>query len=108
MSFFDKLFGKGEQPRDEGTSQQYGQGQYGRKYGGQYGQPTRNMGQGPGQQQMTDQQAVERYRYLLQTAPPEAIEQAHAEAFSRLTRPTSGAWCSSSLALSCPSASGSI
>ena len=43
------------------------------------------MGQGPGQQQMTDQQAVERYRYLLKTAPPEAIEQAHAEAFSRLT-----------------------
>ena len=33
----------------------------------------------------TDQQAVERYRYLLRTAPPEAIEQAHAEAFAQLT-----------------------
>jgi hypothetical protein len=33
----------------------------------------------------TDEQAVERYRYLLRTAPPEAIEQAHAEAFDRLT-----------------------
>ena len=29
--------------------------------------------------------AVERYRYLLRTAPPETIEQVHAEAFSRLT-----------------------
>lgn len=36
-------------------------------------------------QQLTDEQAVERYRYLLQTAPPDTIEQAHAEAFARLT-----------------------
>ena len=33
----------------------------------------------------TDERAVERYRYLLRTAPPEAIEQAHAEAFAQLT-----------------------
>jgi hypothetical protein len=33
----------------------------------------------------TDEQAIERYRYMLRTAPPETIEQAHAEAFSRLT-----------------------
>jgi hypothetical protein len=32
-----------------------------------------------------DEQAVERYRYLLRTAPPEAIEQVHAEAFAQLT-----------------------
>ncbi|RFU21075.1 hypothetical protein [Geodermatophilus marinus] len=32
-----------------------------------------------------DQQAIERYRYLLRTAPPDAIEQAHAEAFAQLT-----------------------
>jgi hypothetical protein len=32
-----------------------------------------------------DEQAIARYRYLLRTAPPEAIEQAHAEAFARLT-----------------------
>lgn len=32
-----------------------------------------------------DERAVERYRYLLQTAPPEAIEQAHTEAFEKLT-----------------------
>ena len=34
---------------------------------------------------MTDDQAIERYRYLLATAPPEDIERAHEEAFSRLT-----------------------
>lgn len=32
-----------------------------------------------------DEQAVERYRYLLRTAPPETIEEAHVEAFSKLT-----------------------
>jgi poly(3-hydroxybutyrate) depolymerase len=29
--------------------------------------------------------AVERYRYMLRTAPPETVEQAHAEAFAKLT-----------------------
>lgn len=33
----------------------------------------------------SDQQAIERYRYLVRTAPPEAIEQAHAEAFAQLS-----------------------
>ena len=32
-----------------------------------------------------DEQALARYRYMLRTAPPEAIEQAHAEAFAQLT-----------------------
>ena len=32
-----------------------------------------------------DEQAIARYRYLLRTAPPEAIEEAHAEAFAKLT-----------------------
>ena len=32
-----------------------------------------------------DEQAIARYRYMLRTAPPEAIEQAHAEAFAKLT-----------------------
>lgn len=32
-----------------------------------------------------DEAAVERYRYMLRTAPPETIEQAHAEAFAQLT-----------------------
>jgi hypothetical protein len=32
-----------------------------------------------------DEQALERYRYMMKTAPPETIEQAHQEAFARLT-----------------------
>jgi len=34
---------------------------------------------------LTDEQAIQRYRYMLRTAPPETIEQAHAEAFAQLT-----------------------
>lgn len=32
-----------------------------------------------------DERALERYRYLIRTAPPETIEQVHAEAFGTLT-----------------------
>jgi hypothetical protein len=38
-----------------------------------------------GGQPASDEEAIRRYRYLLRTAPPEAIEQAHAEAFAQLT-----------------------
>ena len=31
-----------------------------------------------------DDQAIERYRYMLKTAPPETLEHAHAEAFAQL------------------------
>ena len=34
---------------------------------------------------MDDQQAIERYRYMLRTAPPDDIERAHEEAFKQLT-----------------------
>jgi hypothetical protein len=34
---------------------------------------------------MDDQQAIERYRYMLRTAPPDDVERAHAEAFAALT-----------------------
>lgn len=33
----------------------------------------------------SDEQAIERYQYMLKTAPPETLEQAHAEAFAKLT-----------------------
>ncbi len=36
-------------------------------------------------QRSDDEIAVERYEYLLRTAPPETIEQVHTEAFSKLT-----------------------
>jgi len=39
----------------------------------------------PAQPQAADEQAIARYRYMLKTAPPETIEQAHAEAFAQLT-----------------------
>jgi hypothetical protein len=35
--------------------------------------------------QSADDQAIARYRYMLKTAPPETVEQAHAEAFAQLT-----------------------
>ena len=33
---------------------------------------------------LNEQQALERYRYMLRTAPPETLERAHAEAFAKL------------------------
>jgi hypothetical protein len=39
----------------------------------------------PAPTETTDEQALERYRYMLVTAPPEDIERAHEEAFARLT-----------------------
>ena len=57
MGFLDRLFrGNASEPRDTAN-----------------------------ESKLTDEQALERYRYLLRTAPPEAIEQAHAEAFAQLT-----------------------
>jgi hypothetical protein len=42
---------------------------------------------GPDQRRTSDPDAaaLERYRYLLRTAPPDRIEEAHAEAFAQLT-----------------------
>jgi hypothetical protein len=34
---------------------------------------------------LNDAQALERYRYMLRTAPPETLEEAHAEAFAKLS-----------------------
>ena len=46
----------------------------------------RGAGRGQeGQAQSADEQAIARYQYMLETAPPETIEQAHAEAFAKLT-----------------------
>jgi hypothetical protein len=38
-----------------------------------------------GRKTSTDDQALARYHYMLKSAPPETIEQAHAEAFAKLT-----------------------
>jgi hypothetical protein len=59
MGFLDRLLGRPEQPE----------------------QPRRAATP----ERTEDEIAVERYRYLLRTAPPETIEQVHTEAFSKLT-----------------------
>jgi hypothetical protein len=61
MGIIDKLFGGDSEPEPQPTQ-------------GSQREPAR-----------TDEQAIARYRYLLKTAPPEAIEQAHAEAFAQLS-----------------------
>jgi hypothetical protein len=70
MGLLDRLFGRRSRP----SSQEYGR----QPYAGQQARTSRG-------EQLPDDQAIARYRYLLQTAPPEQIEQAHAEAFSQLT-----------------------
>src|ERR671916_3420431 len=73
MGLLDRLFGRGadrEQERRQAARRQSPQ-------------PARRRNIPP--DQLTDEQAVERYRYMLRTAPPETVEQAHAEAFARLT-----------------------
>lgn len=67
MGFLDRLFGR-NRPREQETHTDQPASP---------GQP-RNLS-------LTDQQAIERYQYMLRTAPPEAIEQAHEEAFAKLT-----------------------
>src|SRR3712207_5695124 len=65
MGWLDRLFGRGEESRAREP------------------QPT-SAGVG-GQAALSDEQALARYRYMLKTAPPEMIEQAHEEAFAKLT-----------------------
>lgn len=76
MGFLDRLLGRAEQPdgarravnaaSDPGSLPAYGS------------PPERSA-------RSEDQLAIERYRYLLRTAPPETIEQVHREAFEQLT-----------------------
>jgi len=74
MSILDKLFGHEEHPKQQVPQPQ---------------QPYPNQPQqaAPPQQtaQTADQQAIARYQYMLKTAPPETIEQAHQEAFAQLS-----------------------
>jgi hypothetical protein len=71
MGLFDKLRERFAPPAQQGHAPGYAA-------------PT--GGAAPGRQAKDpDEVAVERYRYMLRTAPPETIEQAHAEAFAKLT-----------------------
>ncbi|PZF65961.1 hypothetical protein DEJ33_09400 [Curtobacterium sp. MCPF17_047] len=97
MGFLDRLLGREERPEQprRGTGgapqpgYQYGQQSYQQAPAAPYGAATPSGvpdRSGPGQQPGgEDQRAVERYRYLLRTAPPERIEEVHAEAFATLT-----------------------
>ena len=77
MGLLDRLFG-GNRDRQRGDAPQYAPAASTPQ---DTPRPARS-GQG---RDGGDEAAIERYRYLLRTAPPEAIEQAHAEAFATLT-----------------------
>lgn len=72
MGFLDRLFGNADDARQAPPVPQ-----------------NRGAAQPPGSlpPRSDDELAIERYRYLLRTAPPETIEQVHAEAFAKLTEP---------------------
>ncbi|MFP3714327.1 hypothetical protein [Puerhibacterium sp. TATVAM-FAB25] len=98
MGFLDRLLGR--EPRDQryGSATAPAGGGYPDRgyapgkpgYGTSYGQepagaPAAPASAGTASGRSADDVAVERYRYLLRTAPPDAVEQAHAEAFTQLT-----------------------
>jgi hypothetical protein len=66
MGFLDRLLGRGTEPESQPR-------------------PHASASSPAVPSELTDEQALERYRYLVRTAPPEAIEQAHEEAFAKLT-----------------------
>lgn len=68
MGFLDRLFGRKEEPRAQPATPAFQD-------------PVDSERQPPN----PDEQALQRYRYMLRTAPPETIEQAHEEAFAKLT-----------------------
>ncbi len=84
MGLLDRLFGRRRSGYDQGYDgyQQAAPQHGGYRAGGEQAPPPSSSPQGGA---LTDQQAVERYRYLLRTAPPDQIEEAHAEAFAQLT-----------------------
>ncbi len=96
MGFLDRLLGRPERPQQD--QNQWGRPQeQGYRYGQQSyqvptgapqwgaGTPSAAPAGAPGSGSTEDERAVERYRYLLRTAPPERIEEVHAEAFATLT-----------------------
>lgn len=78
MGFLDRLFGGDDETRQNPPiPQNTAQPANARTGGRPASTPPRSE----------DEIAIERYRYLLRTAPPETIEQVHAEAFAKLTEP---------------------
>ena len=97
MGFLDRLLGRPSRDQDPAGQGQWQPQRQEYRYGQQsYQQPTRptdpygtpRWGTGApagGASSTDDERAVERYRYLRRTAPPERIEEVHAEAFATLT-----------------------
>ncbi|WP_109474356.1 hypothetical protein [Ornithinimicrobium cavernae] len=89
MGFLDRLLGRdkgGQQPTGQWGQQPPAQPE---PYPQEPSQPTAYPGSPTPQERARpaseDERAIARYRYLLRTAPPEQVEQMHAEAFARLT-----------------------
>ncbi|WP_150956075.1 hypothetical protein [Microbacterium testaceum] len=88
MGFFDRLFGSGDDAsRRSAQTPSQAPASGSRDADGRYAPPPApGAGTAPAASgSEDDRQAIERYRYLLRTAPPETVEQVHAEAFGRLT-----------------------
>lgn len=80
MGFLDKLLGRDDRaqhpPQQQWAPPAPGQFPVGDPgWTGRHGQPVASE----------DERALARYRYLLRTAPPEQVEEVHAEAFAKLT-----------------------
>ncbi len=99
MGFLDRLLGRPDRDRPDAAANQWGSNRSSSRATGtassrtssprgcrlvvrRSGAPPQGGGSGA---QTDDERAVERYRYLLRTAPPERIEEVHAEAFATLT-----------------------
>jgi hypothetical protein len=81
QGYQDRGYGRDRGDDRSGYGQDRGYG--GRQYSSAPNQPGSRPMQGPGQD--ADQAAIAKYKYMLHTAPPQDMERAHAEAFSRLT-----------------------
>lgn len=84
MGFLDKLLGREPRMQSQGGAPGAGGGSWSPQGGGAPGQPQHFQTAGS-QASGEDARAIARYRYLLRTAPPETLEQVHAEAFAQLT-----------------------
>ncbi len=94
MGFLDRLLGRHDSNRDGEYAQQSWQQQLQQQPPLSYQQTQQTQPTAVERprydiqardRNFTDEQAIERYKYLLRTAPPETIEQAHEEAFATLT-----------------------
>ena len=85
MGFLDRLFGSGDDTPPRTSAAPRPTASDSRDADGRYAPPPAGGGAPVASGSDEDRQAVERYRYLLRTAPPETVEQVHAEAFGKLT-----------------------